>query len=88
MLVPSSSMRAGIPFVDVGEGFVDRRDETIFRDGHWTPAGHRAVAEALLASPISRAAILGEASAPAERPDRAAPGADREARSAPATVAR
>ncbi|MFM7736547.1 MAG: SGNH/GDSL hydrolase family protein, partial [Alphaproteobacteria bacterium] len=39
----------GIPFVDVGAGFVDHRDEMVLPDdGHWSAAGHRAVAEALL----------------------------------------
>lgn len=51
----------GIPFVDVGGAFVDRREEMVIpNDGHWTAAGHRAVADALLAAQASRAAILGE----------------------------
>jgi len=52
----------GIPFVDVGGAFADRRDEMVIPDdGHWTAAGHRAVADALLDAPASRAAILGDA---------------------------
>lgn len=51
----------GIPFVDVGPAFASRRDELVIPDdGHWTAAGHRAVAEALLESSASRAAIVGE----------------------------
>ncbi|MFM7142808.1 MAG: SGNH/GDSL hydrolase family protein [Alphaproteobacteria bacterium] len=55
----------GIPFVDVGQAFVGHRDELVIPDdGHWTAAGHRAVADALLDAPASRAAILGETPPP------------------------
>ena len=64
-LVVDACASLGIPFVDVGSSFADHRDEMVFpADGHWTAAGHRAVADALLASPISRAAILGASALP------------------------
>ena len=72
-----------VPFVDVGGAFVDRRDEMIIpNDGHWTAAGHRAVADALLAKPASRAAILG---AEATSTVSASRGGDASAGTAPAS---
>ena len=59
-LVADLCSSLGIPLVDVGGAFVGHRDDLVIpNDGHWTSAGHLAVAAALLDSPDFRAAIAG-----------------------------
>ena len=59
-LVADLCSSLGIPLVDVGGAFVGHRDDLVIpNDGHWTSAGHLAVAVALLDSPDFRAAIAG-----------------------------